>query len=331
MRHLTTITLGREQSVSKLAFSPDGSRLFVALYVGGVLIYDTATAELLHHHVMRREQGLALGAFPDGSRLITGSKVLSVVSAQSGEGLGTLDCHKANKSYVCDVSVNAQGTLAWCASSGGDPDRKKKGDPDSLQLWDLSSLDMITSGAQGERIFSIALGPDESHLYVSSGHGYDEGQTTGAHLAKYEAHTLKLCWREPVPVWMANFVVSSQEDVIWGAGDSVGVFEGAKGAGVYTFDARTGEQLGHIKTAQRVMHIAHDPTQEEPAVLALLLPANSWKIPSVTSQVARFDPAGGRMLADPLELKGSQTVMAVASTGLVCVGSQATLHLVDAQ
>jgi WD40 repeat protein len=139
--------------VTKLALSPDGTRLAVGTLKNAVHLWDTRSGESLASMVLHTGSITALAFSPDGERLASGSKDTSIRlwNASTGEPLASMTGHSGD---VTAVAFSPDG--AKLASGGDDL---------AVRLWDCERGDSLGSlfGHEGA-ITSIAYCPDGLHL-----------------------------------------------------------------------------------------------------------------------------------------------------------------------
>ncbi|MFN2142522.1 MAG: WD40 repeat domain-containing protein, partial [Candidatus Promineifilaceae bacterium] len=141
-----------------VALSPDGDRLIAAFANAGLLVWDFATGDLLHHFPY--EGGVFAVAYhpQNGSVLTGGLGNVRTINPQTGEIVRT---NSAHNSSIVDLVITADGKRAVTTAVDG-----------IVRLWDLQEGQVVRRFVEPNALlFEVALSPDARTVLVGSTDG----------------------------------------------------------------------------------------------------------------------------------------------------------------
>ncbi|MEV3986229.1 AAA family ATPase [Nonomuraea sp. NPDC049758] len=291
------VLTGHTDSVSSVAFSPDGKRLASASADATVRIWDTATGRQIGTPLTGHRGEVYTVAFsPDGKRLASasGDKTVRVWDAASGRQIGAPLIGHTSK--VFSVAFSPDGTRLASASADA-----------TVRIWDAATGRQIgtpLTGHTGE-VYTVAFSPDGTRLASAGGDKtvriWDAatGRQIGPSLT---GHTL----------WVFSVAFSPDGTRLASAGDRA----------VRMWDAVTGRQIGAPLTGHTsgVFSVAFSP--------------DGKRLASAGDRAVRvWDAATGRQIGAPLT-GHTKVVESVAfspdGTRLATAGDDKTVRMWDA-
>jgi WD40 repeat protein/tRNA A-37 threonylcarbamoyl transferase component Bud32 len=170
---------GHQDSVSSVAFSPDGTRLVTGLHDNTARLWDAATGEQIA--VIEGHEGpvLSVAFSPDGTQFATGSydSTARLWDATTGEQLTALGGHQRE---VRSVAFSPDGTRLATGSADN-----------TARLWDVATGEQVATLEGHENwVFSVAFSPDSARLATGSADNTARlwDVATGEQLAALEGH-----------------------------------------------------------------------------------------------------------------------------------------------
>ncbi|HUD46303.1 MAG TPA: protein kinase [Candidatus Baltobacteraceae bacterium] len=293
--HLALATLrGHLDSVTSVAFSPDGRRIVTGSRDNTAKVWDTASGKEL---LTLKGHGLGVGwngtavesvAFsPDGQRIATGSEdtTAKVWDAASGKELLTLKGHGAgvwsvafspdgqrivtgsfdNTAKVWDaasgeelLTLKGHGGAGQCAAFSPDGQRiATDGDDNTAKVWETASgKELLTLKGHGGGIFSMAFSPDGQRIVTGS---RDKTSKVWDAASGKELLTLK---GHDGEVWSVAFSQDSKRIVTGSFDNTAKVWDAASGKELLTLKGHGGLVSGvaFSPDGQRVVTCSWDHT-----------------------------------------------------------------------
>ena len=127
LRDSATLTLQGQGPVSRVVFSPDGSRLATSSEYGGVKLWDASTGRPLHRFQGQSGKVNSVTFSPDGKRLASAGQDGTAIVWDIATRQQTLNL-KAHPSSLNSVAFSADGSQLASASAGG-----------TVKTWDVAS------------------------------------------------------------------------------------------------------------------------------------------------------------------------------------------------
>lgn len=150
-------TLRTGESVTALAFSPDGKRVLIGTIEGKIQLQDIESNKPIAHFVGHQDTITSMQFSPDGNTVITGSDDDTAIlwDAHTGRIMHIL---KGHIDEVFDVKFSPDGSLIVTASC----DHTSK-------LWNAQTGELLrTFEGHTEGILSVAWSPDGKHILTGS-------------------------------------------------------------------------------------------------------------------------------------------------------------------
>lgn len=145
-----------DESISAVAYSPDGNRLASASRNGAVRIWDAKSGEVVGTSEGHRSRALAVTFSPDGSRIASGGfdDTVRVWDAENASEVARLEGHS---SWIYSVSYSPDGRHLASGSQDG-----------TVRIWDVATAEgvAILSGHE-DGVRSVAFSPDGQ--WIASG------------------------------------------------------------------------------------------------------------------------------------------------------------------
>ncbi|KAG6863370.1 hypothetical protein C0991_006415, partial [Blastosporella zonata] len=151
---------GHTQSVSSVAFSPDGSQIISGSYDKSVRVWDASTGAQMQQFNGHTEEVTSVAFSPDGSQIISAShdKSVRVWDASTGAQVQQFNGHTQS---VSSVAFSLDGSQIISGSSDK-----------SVRLWDASTgAQMQQFNGHTEEVTSVAFLPDGSQIASASRSG----------------------------------------------------------------------------------------------------------------------------------------------------------------
>jgi len=156
--HGDLLTLkGHRDSVTSVAFSPDGRKLATGSWDGAAKLWNIGGGQELATLKGHRSYVFSVAFSPDGKRLATGSwdRTVKLWDADTGQELATLKGH---------------GDGVWSVAFSPDGKRLATGSRDrTAKLWDaVTGQELTTLKGHGDYVYSVAFSPDGKRLATGS-------------------------------------------------------------------------------------------------------------------------------------------------------------------
>ena len=164
---LIRVLAGHTDSVSSVAFSPDGSRIVSGSHDNTLKVWDAASGAELATLTGHWSWVRAVAFSPDGRRIVSGSgdKTLKVWDAATGVELATLTGHT---DWVQAVAFSPDGSRIVSAAGLRRPLGEEPGDT-TLKVWDAASgAELATFTGHTSQVNAVAYSPDGSRIVSGS-------------------------------------------------------------------------------------------------------------------------------------------------------------------
>jgi WD40 repeat protein len=151
---------GHTQTVTGLAFSPDGKRLLSSSFEPTAIIWDVTTHKLLFRLQGHKSGIMAVAFTPDGSRAITGSDdtTLRLWRVTNGSLIAEMRGHA--KAITRALAVRSQDSLIASGDDSGE-----------IRLWEgKTGRPLRILGSQGDHVGSLRFSLDGNRLLSTCGY-----------------------------------------------------------------------------------------------------------------------------------------------------------------
>jgi WD40 repeat protein len=155
---------GHTNTITDLAFAPDGKTLYSAAADGSVRVWDIASGKETRQVIKAGAQVLAIALSPDGSSILvstfdleTNKNSLTLLNNQSGEEIRRFG---GSRDVFASIAFSPDGKLILAAPAPSSPAAPLMDAPDIIQ-WDAQTGNEVRRlrGHQGG-VFSVAYSPD---------------------------------------------------------------------------------------------------------------------------------------------------------------------------
>ncbi len=217
---------GHGQSVTKAAFSPDGTRVLTGSWDGTMKLWDAASGRLIRTFVAGTDVVYSVAYSPDGARVAAacGDKTVKIWDAASGRLVVTLRGHRDGVSSVAFLPGGSR-----IASGSFD---------NTVKVWDAASgrtLQTFTGHNVG--VDAIAVSPDGTRL----------ASTASAVIRIWDLASgrLALTINQNFSRVLSSLAFSPDgRQLLAGVGDIVGIWNAATGVLMRTFEGHTDSVQG---------------------------------------------------------------------------------------